>query len=90
MCIEVDKRLACDRDAAETKPSFDVEDISYGIVGAEHNWIGDKTVFMALHSSNHRCLIFWGLIVMNNANATQKLERNEVPEACVSKTEFTI
>ena len=64
----------CDRNATESEPSLDVQDILDGISGREDDRVADKTVFVTLYSSNHGRLTLCTLVMVNDTNPSQKLE----------------
>ena len=56
-------------------PCFDLENVLDELVRGEDNGLGDESVFVALHSSDHRSLLLCSLVVVDNTNPSQELSR---------------
>ena len=67
--------LTRDRDTSEAQTLLDVQNVLDQMIRGENHGIGDETVLMPLHSADHRGLRSWRLVVVDNTNTAEELQR---------------
>jgi hypothetical protein len=65
--------LTGDRDSAEATALLDLKHVVDGVVGREHDGVGDEAVFVALDAPDHRGLGRGALVVVDDADAAVQL-----------------
>jgi hypothetical protein len=68
------RELACDRNTAEAESGLDVENIFNQMCRRQHDGVGNEAILVSLDGANHVSLRFRGLVVVDDADTSQKLE----------------
>lgn len=78
MCKRRDVERTCDWDTTESKAGLDVQYIFHEMGWGEYDGIGDETILVSFHRSDHGRLRCGALVMMDYTNATKKLDRADV------------